>query len=107
MTGDVILSTESLGIQFGGLQAVGNVNLNVRRGGVTSLIGPNGAGKTTVFNMVTGIYRPTAGRIRVHSQRGGPAIAINATRETGANVLEVMDGIRATVKDLNDGLLRR
>ena len=40
-------------------------------------------------------------------QRGRPAIAINATRETGANVLEVMDGIRATVKDLNDGLLRR
>lgn len=76
MTGDAILSTESLSIQFGGLQAVDNVNLNVRRGGVTSLIGPNGAGKTTVFNMVTGIYRPTAGRILFHSQRGGSSINI-------------------------------
>jgi len=60
---NLILSTENLGITFGGLQAVSEVNLNVYINEIVGLIGPNGAGKTTVFNMLTGVYEPTEGRI--------------------------------------------
>ncbi len=49
--------------RFGGLRAVDSFDLDVAEGAITSLIGPNGAGKTTVFNLITGIYRPDAGRI--------------------------------------------
>ena len=51
--------------EFGGLVAVNDVNFTVPRGKVISLIGPNGAGKTTFFNMLTGVYKPTAGQIAV------------------------------------------
>lgn len=60
---DTILKTEDLGISFGGLKAVQHVNLNLEEGSLTGLIGPNGAGKTTVFNLLTGVYRPTEGRV--------------------------------------------
>lgn len=60
---NLILSTENLGITFGGLKAVSEVNLNVYKNEIVGLIGPNGAGKTTVFNMLTGVYEPTEGRI--------------------------------------------
>ena len=60
---NLILSTENLGITFGGLQAVSEVNLNVYKNEIVGLIGPNGAGKTTVFNMLTGVYEPTEGKI--------------------------------------------
>jgi branched-chain amino acid transport system ATP-binding protein len=60
---DVLLSTESLRKEFGGLVAVNNVDFAVPRGAIVSLIGPNGAGKTTFFNMLTGVYKPTAGRV--------------------------------------------
>ena len=49
--------------EFGGLVAVNDVDFNVPEGSIVSLIGPNGAGKTTFFNMLTGVYKPTAGRI--------------------------------------------
>ena len=58
----VVLKTENLGISFGGLKAVQNLDLNIREGQLYGLVGPNGAGKTTVFNMVTGVYKPTTGR---------------------------------------------
>ena len=57
------LETRGVTKQFGGLTAVNDVNFNVRQGSITSLIGPNGAGKTTFFNMITGLYVPTAGSI--------------------------------------------
>jgi len=58
-----VLKTENLTMQFGGLIAVNQFDLEVKSGRITSLIGPNGAGKTTLFNVITGIYRPTNGRI--------------------------------------------
>lgn len=60
---DLLLKAENIGIQFGGLKAVQNVNLQLRKGGLIGLIGPNGAGKTTTFNMLTGVYQPTEGTI--------------------------------------------
>ena len=61
--GTVILKTEHLGISFGGLKAVDDFNIEIREGELVGLIGPNGAGKTTVFNLLTGVYAPTAGNI--------------------------------------------
>lgn len=58
-----LLQVDSLGIQFGGLKAVQNVQLHLNQGELVGLIGPNGAGKTTTFNMLTGVYAPTEGKI--------------------------------------------
>lgn len=58
----VILKTENLGISFGGLKAVQNLNLEIKEKQLYGLVGPNGAGKTTVFNMLTGVYKPTTGK---------------------------------------------
>ncbi|MCR5456718.1 MAG: ABC transporter ATP-binding protein [Clostridiales bacterium] len=58
---DCILETRNLGISFGGLNAVQNVNIKINKGQIYGLIGPNGAGKTTIFNLITGVYKPTTG----------------------------------------------
>lgn len=58
-----LLEVKNLGISFGGLRAVDNFNIQIEKGQLYGLIGPNGAGKTTVFNMLTGVYRPTDGTI--------------------------------------------
>lgn len=58
---EYILETKDLGISFGGLKAAQNVNLRIRKNQIYGLIGPNGAGKTTIFNLLTGVYKPTAG----------------------------------------------
>ncbi len=58
---ETVLEIRGLGIAFGGLKAVQNVNLTVKKNQIYGLVGPNGAGKTTIFNMLTGVYRPTAG----------------------------------------------
>lgn len=63
MTEDLLLQASGIVKQFGGLTAVNNVDFNIPRGSITSLIGPNGAGKTTFFNMITGLYVPTSGKI--------------------------------------------
>ena len=60
---DDILIARAVRKEFGGLVAVSDIDFAVPQGGIVSLIGPNGAGKTTFFNMLTGVYRPTAGRI--------------------------------------------
>lgn len=57
-----VLKTENLGISFGGLKAVEGLNLEIKKGQLYGLVGPNGAGKTTVFNMITGVYKPTTGK---------------------------------------------
>src|SRR5580693_3100563 len=58
-----ILKTELLSVRFGGLAALSQVNFEVARGEVRAIIGPNGAGKSTFFNCLTGVLRPTSGRI--------------------------------------------
>ena len=59
---EIILKTENLGISFGGLKAVDNVNIEIKKKQLYGLVGPNGAGKTTVFNILTGVYTPTTGK---------------------------------------------
>ena len=56
-----VLETKKLGISFGGLKAVNDFNIRIYQGELVGLIGPNGAGKTTVFNLITGVYKPTEG----------------------------------------------
>lgn len=63
-----LLEVKDLTMVFGGLKAVSNFNLTVETGQVVGIIGPNGAGKTTVFNVISGIYRPTHGRVLVEGR---------------------------------------
>jgi len=63
-----LLRTESLRKEFGGLVAVNDVDFSITDGAIASLIGPNGAGKTTFFNMLTGVYRPTAGTVEFNAE---------------------------------------
>jgi branched-chain amino acid transport system ATP-binding protein len=63
-----LLEARQLTMQFGGLTAVKQVNFSLEKGMIASLIGPNGAGKTTFFNMLTGIYVPTAGQLRLEDR---------------------------------------
>jgi branched-chain amino acid transport system ATP-binding protein len=61
--GDTLLKMENVTMRFGGLVALDDVSFDIRRGEILGLIGPNGAGKTTCFNALTGVYRPTSGRV--------------------------------------------
>ena len=63
-----VLEVSGLGIDFGGLTAVNDLDLTIYQGEIYGLIGPNGAGKTTVFNMLTKVYQPTRGTIRLCGQ---------------------------------------
>lgn len=63
MSAENILKVENATMQFGGVIAVDNMNLEVNKGEIVSLIGPNGAGKTTAFNVITGVYAPTNGAV--------------------------------------------
>jgi len=72
-----ILEARNVTMRFGGLVAVDSVSMAIPQGSISSVIGPNGAGKTTFFNMIAGIYRPTAGEIvfegrSIHQEKGGP-----------------------------------
>jgi branched-chain amino acid transport system ATP-binding protein len=63
-----VLCTEGLSVRFGGLAALNEVDFQVERGEIRAIIGPNGAGKSTFFNCLTGVQRPTSGRIRFNGQ---------------------------------------
>lgn len=63
-----LLEVNNLSISFGGLRAVGDFNLKIEKGELYGLIGPNGAGKTTVFNLLTGVYKPDEGIIKLDGQ---------------------------------------
>jgi branched-chain amino acid transport system ATP-binding protein len=58
-----VLAAEKVTMMFGGLRALGDINLHIEEGEIVALIGPNGAGKTTFFNLMTGIYKPTEGSL--------------------------------------------
>lgn len=66
--GNPLLKVDKAGIRFGGLKAVWDVNLELFQGELVGLIGPNGAGKTTFFNLLTGVYVPTEGEIRLDGE---------------------------------------
>lgn len=74
-----LLEVKNLGISFGGLRAVNEFNVKIEKGQLYGLIGPNGAGKTTIFNMLTGVYKPTDGIITLDGQNitGKKTIEIN------------------------------
>ena len=65
---ETVLKIENLGISFGGLKAVQNLNLEIKEKQLYGLVGPNGAGKTTVFNMITGVYKPTTGAFYLNGE---------------------------------------
>ena len=65
MASETLLHAQNVTIRFGGLTAVSDFNIDIRPRELVGLIGPNGAGKTTIFNMLTGVYKPTEGEIRI------------------------------------------
>ncbi|MGH8352692.1 MAG: ABC transporter ATP-binding protein [Pseudomonas sp.] len=68
MSDDIILCVERLMMHFGGIKALNDVSLKIKRNSISALIGPNGAGKTTVFNCLTGFYKATGGSIQLHAR---------------------------------------
>lgn len=87
---DTLLKVTNLGISFGGLRAVDNFNMTIEKGELYGLIGPNGAGKTTVFNMLTGVYKPTDGEI-----------LLDGRNITGKNTIEINKaGIARTFQNI-------
>lgn len=75
-----ILTVTNLTMDFGGIRALNQLDLDVRSGEIVSLIGPNGAGKTTFFNCVTGIYTPTGGEVLLHTVQDGKQIRLNGLK---------------------------
>ena len=63
-----LLEVRNLTISFGGLRAVDDFNIEIKKGQLYGLIGPNGAGKTTVFNLLTGVYKPNEGIIKLEDK---------------------------------------
>jgi branched-chain amino acid transport system ATP-binding protein len=78
--GDTLLSVQDVTMRFGGLVALDSVNFDIKRGEILGLIGPNGAGKTTCFNAMTGVYRPTSGRVLLEGQALGRRKRYQITR---------------------------
>ena len=86
-----LLEVKNLGISFGGLRAVDEFNVSIEKGELYGLIGPNGAGKTTVFNMLTGVYKPSKGVITLD----GENITGKSTRDINrAGIARTFQNIR-------------
>lgn len=90
-----MLEVKGLGISFGGLRAVDELDMSIEKGALAGLIGPNGAGKTTVFNMLTGVYRPTDGGIWLDGQN---MIGKKPEEISGAGVARTFQNIRLFAK---------
>lgn len=86
-----ILETEELSRHYGGVIALSKVNLEVRSGQISSLIGPNGAGKTTLFNCVTGLDKPTIGKVRFS---GRYITGLRPDEVTGLGIARTFQNIR-------------
>jgi branched-chain amino acid transport system ATP-binding protein len=108
-----VLKAEHLGISFGGLKAVSDFNMEIWPGELVGLIGPNGAGKTTVFNLLTGVYKPTEGGIylygkMINGMRPHETVAAGIAR-TFQNIrlfsqMSVIDNVKAAfTKDIKYG----
>ncbi len=82
MNQDQVLSISGASKRFGGLQALADVSLNIRRGEVYGLIGPNGAGKTTFFNVITGLYTPDSGSFALNGKPYKPQ-AVHLVAQAG------------------------
>ena len=89
--GERILELKNLTMQFGGVKALDNVNFHVNKGEICALIGPNGAGKTTVFNVVTGVYKPTAGEIAF---KGKSLLGLKRNKITESGVARTFQNVR-------------
>ena len=63
-----MITVDGVTMAFGGLKAVNNASLTIEKGSITGLVGPNGAGKTTLFNVIAGLYRPTAGQVTLEGR---------------------------------------
>lgn len=104
-----LLEINNLGIQFGGLRAVWDVNMHIQKGELVGLIGPNGAGKTTCFNLLTGVYVPTKGEIIFENERLNGLAPYQVTRKgisrTFQNIrlfkeLSVLDNVKVAYHSL-------
>ncbi|NLF28705.1 MAG: ABC transporter ATP-binding protein [Clostridiales bacterium] len=101
-----VLDIHNLGISFGGLQAVDEFNLAVESGEIVGLIGPNGAGKTTIFNLLTNVYKPSRGSIRLTDEltlgKSTHAIAQSGIARTFQNIrlfkdMSVIDNVKVAL----------
>ncbi len=86
-----LLDASNVTIRFGGLTAVDNFDLQINQHELVGLIGPNGAGKTTIFNLLTGVYQPTAGTIRI---AGTPTQGLKAHDITALGIARTFQNIR-------------
>ena len=109
-----LLEIEHLSIRFGGLWALQDFNFTLDQGELVALIGPNGAGKTTAFNIVTGVYAPTAGSIKLngHAVHGQSPAALNRAglARTFQNIrlfqnLTVLENVTVALRAVRTGLL--
>ncbi len=103
-----LLKTANLGISFGGLRAVDDVNIEIRDGELVGLIGPNGAGKTTIFNLLTGVYKPTEGSISINditiNKKSTPQIVALGVARTFQNIrlfknLSVLENVKLALNN--------
>lgn len=115
-----LLEVKNLGISFGGLRAVDNFNVDIEKGQLYGLIGPNGAGKTTIFNLLTGVYKPDTGMIKLDDENitGKRTVDINkyGIARTFQNIrlfkdLSVLDNVKVGLHNSNtytaaEGILR-
>jgi branched-chain amino acid transport system ATP-binding protein len=90
-TAEAVLELDDVTMRFGGVVALSETDLTVREGEIFALIGPNGAGKTTVFNVVTGVFRPTSGQVRFAGSR---IDGMKRFRVTKAGIARTFQNIR-------------
>ena len=86
-----LLELRELTVQFGGLKAVSELDFSIGEGEMVGLIGPNGAGKTTVFNVITGVYRPTAGEINF---KGRSVVGLRPDKISSRGIARTFQNIR-------------